>query len=59
MKKFNFYLVLLLIIGFNAFASDNIINSIKIEGTQRVDTETVVSYSETSIGDFFSILDNE
>tara|TARA_A100001011_G_scaffold245509_1_gene253476 strand:- start:3322 stop:5532 length:2211 start_codon:yes stop_codon:yes gene_type:complete len=41
-------------IGLNTFANENIINSIKIEGTQRIDTETVVSYSEASLGDIYT-----
>ena len=54
MKKFYLYLIVFLMIGLNTFANENIINSIKIEGTQRIDTETVVSYSEASIGDIYT-----
>ncbi|MDC3086626.1 outer membrane protein assembly factor BamA [Pelagibacteraceae bacterium] len=54
MKKFYLYLLLLLIVGFNTFATENIINSIQIEGTQRIDIETVESYSQTSIGDIYT-----
>ena len=54
MKKFYLYLIVFLMIGLNTFANENIINSIKIEGTQRIDTETVVSYSEASLGDIYT-----
>ena len=47
MKKFYFYLLLLFIVGFNAFATENIINSIQIEGTQRIDIETVEEDNKT------------
>ena len=56
MKKFYLYLTifLFLIIGFKTFSADNIINSIQVEGTQRIDIETVVSYSEASTGDIYT-----
>ena len=56
MKKFYLYstIFLFLVIGFKTFSADNIINSIQIEGTQRIDIETVVSYSEASTGDIYT-----
>ena len=41
MKKFYLYILLFAINGFSTFASENIINSINVEGTQRIDVETV------------------
>ena len=56
MKKFYLYstIFLFLVIGFKTFSADNIINSIQVEGTQRIDIETVVSYSEASTGDIYT-----
>ena len=54
MKKFYLYALLILLNGFSTSASENIINTINVEGTQRIDIETVISYSNISQGDIYS-----
>ena len=49
-KKIIFVLVLLCI-SKALYAIDDRILLIKVEGTQRVDVETVISYSKIKIGD--------
>ena len=36
------------------FAEDNKILSIEIEGNQRIDKETIISYSKTEVGQTYS-----
>ena len=54
MKKFYLYLSFFLVYGSYLLASDNSINFINIEGTQRIDVETVISYSEISEGEIYT-----
>tara|TARA_B100001057_G_scaffold105134_1_gene102647 strand:+ start:2265 stop:4520 length:2256 start_codon:yes stop_codon:yes gene_type:complete len=54
MKKSHFYLIILLLIGFNALSEENVIKYIQIEGTQRIDTETVIAYSNVSEDDVYT-----
>ena len=44
MLNFNFYV----------FANENSINEIVIEGSQRIDTETIISYSNVNVGDSYT-----
>ena len=37
-----------------AFSDTNKINIINVEGNQRIDVETVISYSNIKIGDFYT-----
>tara|TARA_Y200000002_G_scaffold300626_1_gene255654 strand:- start:5105 stop:7351 length:2247 start_codon:yes stop_codon:yes gene_type:complete len=54
MKKFYLYLSFFLVYGSYLLASDNSINFINIEGTQRIDVETVISYSEITEGEIYT-----
>ncbi len=54
MKKIFLYILFYSFIGFRLFASEATINSIKIDGTQRIDTETVIAYSNISVGDNYT-----
>ncbi len=54
MKKNILYTLILLMIGFELFADDNTINSINIDGNQRIDTETVISYSNIAAGQIYT-----
>ena len=54
--KLRLYFTVFLFFKFTvtAFSDVNIINEIDVLGTQRIDTETVVSYSNIDIGDTYS-----
>ena len=54
MKKYLLFLLLFLFLNNNLYANENIINSISIEGVQRVDKETVTSYANISKGDIYT-----
>ncbi len=54
MKKYFIFLLLYLFLNNNLYANDNIINSINIEGIQRIDRETVTSYANISKGDIYT-----
>ncbi len=50
-----FILVLICSLAFgNVYANDEQINTIDVTGTQRIDVETVVSYSNVKVGDIYS-----
>ena len=53
MKQFYLYLIIFLITGMKLLASENIIENIIIEGNLRIDSETVISYSNVSKGDIY------
>ena len=38
----------------NLYAGENIISSISIDGMQRIDEETIVSYAGISLGDIYT-----
>ena len=48
--------ILLLAISFSSLilANDNQISSIEVSGTQRIDVETVISYSKVKVGDTYT-----
>ena len=54
MKKYLLFLLLYLFLNNNLYANENIINSISIEGVQRIDKETVTSYANISKGDIYT-----
>jgi len=54
MKKYILFLLLFLFLNNNLYANENIINSISIEGVQRIDKETVTSYANISKGDIYT-----
>ncbi len=54
MKNLILYLIIFFLTGFNLLAVDNSIEDINIQGTQRIDKETVISYSKISEGDIYS-----
>ena len=54
MKRLVIYISLYLFIASKLFASDNIIEIINIEGNQRIDTETVIAYSNVSENDVYT-----
>ena len=55
-SKIKFIFIILFLIYFNsyAFSNDNAINRIEVEGTQRIDKETVISYSNLEIGAIYN-----
>ncbi len=54
MKNYLVYITIYLFVAFNSFASDNVIKIINIEGNQRIDTETVIAYSNVSEDDVYT-----
>ncbi len=54
MRKLYHFIFFSLFFGVNLYASENIIESINVEGTQRIDIETVISYSKISTGDIYT-----
>ncbi len=54
MKKYLLFLLLNLFLYNSLYANENIINSISIEGIQRIDKETVISYANISEGDIYT-----
>ncbi len=54
MKNYLIYITIYLFVAFNSFASDNVIKIINIEGNQRIDTETVIAYSNVSENDVYT-----
>ncbi len=54
MKKYFIFSLLYLFLNSNLYASTNIINSISIDGMQRIDEETIISYANISKGDIYT-----
>ncbi len=54
MKKYILFSLLCLFLNNNLYASESIIDSITIDGTQRIDEETVISYANISKGDIYT-----
>ena len=54
MKKIYLFLALLFISAFNTYAQEVKIKEINVNGTQRIDLETVISYSGVSEGDTYT-----
>ena len=54
MKKYFLFFLLYLFANTNLFANENIINSITISGTQRIDNETIIAYANISKGDVYT-----
>ena len=54
--RFRLLAVTIFIMFINNFAlsNDNNISSIDVDGTQRIDIETVISYSNINIGDIYT-----
>ncbi len=53
-KKITIYFLIFFLSGIKLFASENVINNIIVEGTQRIDVETVISYSKITEGQTYS-----
>ena len=54
MKKYFLFFLLYLFANTNLFANENTINSITINGTQRIDNETIITYANISKGDVYT-----
>ncbi len=54
MKKYILFLLVFLFLNNNLYANENIINLINIDGIQRIDKETVISYANVSKGDVYT-----
>ena len=54
MKKFIIPFLLCLLLNTNLYANENIIKAISIDGMQRIDEETVISYANISKGAIYS-----
>jgi len=54
MKKYLLFFLLYLFLNNNLYANENIISSISIDGMQRIDEETIVSYAGISLGDSYT-----
>jgi len=54
MKKYLLFLLLFLFLNNNLYANENVINSISIEGVQRIDKDTVTSYANISKGEVYT-----
>ncbi|MFL2900853.1 MAG: outer membrane protein assembly factor BamA [Candidatus Pelagibacterales bacterium] len=54
MKNFILLLILYFFLNSNLYANENIINSISIDGMQRIDEETIISYANISNGDIYT-----
>ena len=52
--RFSFIVFLFFYLTTVAFSDDNKIDGIDIQGTQRIDTETVISYSNVELGDIYT-----
>ena len=54
--KLRFYLIIFLLFNFITTASGNVnkIDEIDVLGTQRIDAETVISYSKVDLGDIYT-----
>ena len=48
------FIIILFFLCNHAYASTDLINLININGTQRIDTETVISYSNVEVGDVYT-----
>ncbi len=54
MKKYLLFFLLYFFLNNSLYANENIINSISIDGIQRIDEETIISYANISKGDIYS-----
>ena len=54
MKKYFLFFLLCLFLNNNLYANVSIINSINVDGIQRIDEETVISYANISKGDVYT-----
>ena len=54
MIKYFLFFLLYIFLHTNLYANENIINSINIDGIQRIDEETVISYTNISNGDTYT-----
>ena len=54
MKKYLLFFLLYFFLNNSLHANENIINSISIDGIQRIDEETIISYANISKGDIYS-----
>jgi outer membrane protein assembly factor BamA len=54
MKKYILSLLVFLFLNNNLYANENVINLINIDGIQRIDKETVISYANVSKGDVYT-----
>ena len=52
--RFSFFIFLFFYLTTVAFGDANKIDRIDIQGTQRIDTETVISYSNVDLGDIYT-----
>ena len=55
-KLRQFFLITILLVSLNvvAYGNENRINDIEVQGTQRIDIDTVLSYSDVNIGDIYT-----
>ena len=53
-RKFIIIYIFFLITNIQVHASDNIIDNIVVEGFQRIDKDTIISYSQIEKGDLYS-----
>ena len=54
MKKYLLFFLFYLFLNNSLYADENVINLISIEGVQRIDEETVISYADISKGDIYT-----
>ena len=52
--KIIFISIFLFIIHFSSYANDDFINDIEINGAQRIDVDTVISYSNVKLGEVYT-----
>ena len=55
-KLRQFFLITILLVSLNvvAYSNENRINDIEVQGTQRIDIDTVLSYADVNIGDIYT-----
>ena len=55
-KLRQFFLITILLVSLNvvAYGNENRINDIEVQGTQRIDIDTVLSYADVNIGDIYT-----
>ncbi len=54
MKKYIIFSFFYLFLNSNLYANENVINFISIDGMQRIDKETIISYANISKGDIYT-----
>ena len=54
MKKYITFFLFFLLLNSKSYSNENIINTISIDGMQRIDEETVISYANISKGDNYT-----